>query len=177
MYSLMTTELFGPVLSVYARKDGEFEKSLSLTDSTTKFALTGRSFRLGSSLPSRLQTDAHELVEPMTRQQAPISWLHKCHLGMALWLPQQLTDSADLPILRTLDPQVVSSLRGRTNLKHPHQVARRLVTSIDTILRVPQMLLGSILTVLSCAKCEGFLMGIKGGTTCLDAVGARLPHR
>ncbi|KZF23870.1 delta 1-pyrroline-5-carboxylate dehydrogenase-like protein [Xylona heveae TC161] len=43
-HSLMSTELFGPILSVYAYPDSKFEETLSLVDSTSKFGLTGAVF-------------------------------------------------------------------------------------------------------------------------------------
>jgi 1-pyrroline-5-carboxylate dehydrogenase len=40
----MTTELFGPVLTVYAYPDAEYEKTLTICDQTGPYALTGAIF-------------------------------------------------------------------------------------------------------------------------------------
>ncbi|MCW3125228.1 MAG: 1-pyrroline-5-carboxylate dehydrogenase [Bacteroidetes bacterium] len=41
MYSSMTEELFGPVLSVYVYDDDKFEETIKIVDSTSIYALTG----------------------------------------------------------------------------------------------------------------------------------------
>lgn len=43
-HELLKTEFFGPLLTVYVYPDAEFEQTLSLIDTTTKFALTGAVF-------------------------------------------------------------------------------------------------------------------------------------
>ncbi|RPD95969.1 L-glutamate gamma-semialdehyde dehydrogenase [Aureibaculum marinum] len=43
-YSTMCTELFGPVLTIYVYEDEEWEKSLTLVDETSQYALTGAIF-------------------------------------------------------------------------------------------------------------------------------------
>lgn len=40
-YTTMCTELFGPVLTVYVYKDGDFEDTLDLVNETSPYALTG----------------------------------------------------------------------------------------------------------------------------------------
>ena len=44
MYSTMTTELFGPVMTIYLYEDSEWEASLKLVDKSTEYALTGAIF-------------------------------------------------------------------------------------------------------------------------------------
>ena len=44
MYSTMTTELFGPVMTIYLYEDSEWEASLKLVDESTEYALTGAIF-------------------------------------------------------------------------------------------------------------------------------------
>lgn len=41
LHSFMSTEFFGPLLTVYVYKDADYEKTLELVDSTTKYGLTG----------------------------------------------------------------------------------------------------------------------------------------
>ncbi|MFY9241950.1 MAG: L-glutamate gamma-semialdehyde dehydrogenase [Polaribacter sp.] len=43
-FSTMTTELFGPVMSIYIYEDAEWEASLKLVDESTEYALTGAIF-------------------------------------------------------------------------------------------------------------------------------------
>ncbi|MGY0407259.1 MAG: L-glutamate gamma-semialdehyde dehydrogenase [Polaribacter sp.] len=43
-YPTMTTELFGPVITIYVYQDAEWEKSLELVDNSTEYALTGAIF-------------------------------------------------------------------------------------------------------------------------------------
>ena len=43
-FSTMTTELFGPVMTVYIYEDAEWEQSLKLVDESTEYALTGAIF-------------------------------------------------------------------------------------------------------------------------------------
>jgi 1-pyrroline-5-carboxylate dehydrogenase len=43
-YTTMTTELFGPVMTVYVYEDTEWEASLKLVDESTEYALTGAIF-------------------------------------------------------------------------------------------------------------------------------------
>ncbi|MDG2193557.1 MAG: L-glutamate gamma-semialdehyde dehydrogenase [Polaribacter sp.] len=43
-YATMTTELFGPVMTVYVYEDAEWEASLKLVDESTEYALTGAIF-------------------------------------------------------------------------------------------------------------------------------------
>ena len=40
-YATMTTELFGPVMTIFVYEDAEWEASLKLVDESTEFALTG----------------------------------------------------------------------------------------------------------------------------------------
>ncbi|WP_299396231.1 L-glutamate gamma-semialdehyde dehydrogenase [uncultured Gelidibacter sp.] len=40
-YSTMTTELFGPVMTVYVYEDKDYSKTLKLVDETSEYALTG----------------------------------------------------------------------------------------------------------------------------------------
>jgi 1-pyrroline-5-carboxylate dehydrogenase len=41
LYTSMTEELFGPVLSVYVYEDDQFEETIKIVDSTSIYALTG----------------------------------------------------------------------------------------------------------------------------------------
>jgi len=43
-YATMTTELFGPVMTIFVYEDAEWEASLKLVDESTEFALTGAIF-------------------------------------------------------------------------------------------------------------------------------------
>jgi 1-pyrroline-5-carboxylate dehydrogenase len=43
-YATMTTELFGPVMTVFVYKDSEWEASLKLVDESTEYGLTGAIF-------------------------------------------------------------------------------------------------------------------------------------
>ena len=43
-FSTMTTELFGPVMTIYVYEDAEWEASLKLVDESTEYALTGAIF-------------------------------------------------------------------------------------------------------------------------------------
>ncbi|TMM29612.1 L-glutamate gamma-semialdehyde dehydrogenase [Polaribacter aestuariivivens] len=43
-YATMTTELFGPVMTVFVYEDSEWEASLKLVDESTEYALTGAIF-------------------------------------------------------------------------------------------------------------------------------------
>ena len=43
-YATMTTELFGPVITIYIYEDAEWESSLKLVDESTEYALTGAIF-------------------------------------------------------------------------------------------------------------------------------------
>ena len=43
-FSTMTTELFGPVMTIYVYEDDEWEASLKLVDESTEYALTGAIF-------------------------------------------------------------------------------------------------------------------------------------
>ncbi len=43
-YATMTTELFGPVMTIFIYEDAEWEASLKLVDESTEFALTGAIF-------------------------------------------------------------------------------------------------------------------------------------
>jgi 1-pyrroline-5-carboxylate dehydrogenase len=43
-YQTMTTELFGPVITIYVYEDAEWENSLKLVDESTEYALTGAIF-------------------------------------------------------------------------------------------------------------------------------------
>ena len=43
-YATMTTELFGPVITIYLYEDNEWEHSLELVDTSTEYALTGAIF-------------------------------------------------------------------------------------------------------------------------------------
>jgi len=43
-YATMTTELFGPVMTVYVYEDSEWEASLKLVDESTEYGLTGAIF-------------------------------------------------------------------------------------------------------------------------------------
>ena len=43
-YQTMTTELFGPVITIYVYEDEEWENSLKLVDESTEYALTGAIF-------------------------------------------------------------------------------------------------------------------------------------
>lgn len=43
-YYTLTTELFGPVLTVFVYEDADYEETLKLVDSSTKYALTGALF-------------------------------------------------------------------------------------------------------------------------------------
>jgi 1-pyrroline-5-carboxylate dehydrogenase len=43
-YATMTTELFGPVITIFVYEDAEWEASLKLVDESTEFALTGAIF-------------------------------------------------------------------------------------------------------------------------------------
>ena len=40
-YVTMREEIFGPVMTIYVYKDSEFDKTLSLVDKTSEYALTG----------------------------------------------------------------------------------------------------------------------------------------
>ena len=40
-YNTMTTELFGPLVTLYVYQDDEWSKTLELVDSTSEYALTG----------------------------------------------------------------------------------------------------------------------------------------
>jgi len=44
MYPTMTTELFGPVITIYIYEDDKMEESLRLVDESTEYALTGAIF-------------------------------------------------------------------------------------------------------------------------------------
>lgn len=44
LYETMTTELFGPVITIYIYEDNEWEKSLQLVDESTEYGLTGAIF-------------------------------------------------------------------------------------------------------------------------------------
>jgi len=44
LYYTMVTELFGPILTVYVYEDADYEKTLELVDTSTKYALTGSIF-------------------------------------------------------------------------------------------------------------------------------------
>lgn len=44
IFSTMTTELFGPVMTIYVYEDAEWEASLKLVDESTEYALTGAIF-------------------------------------------------------------------------------------------------------------------------------------
>lgn len=41
LHPFMSTEFFGPLLTAYVYKDADFEKTLDIVDSTTKYGLTG----------------------------------------------------------------------------------------------------------------------------------------
>ncbi|WP_340075569.1 L-glutamate gamma-semialdehyde dehydrogenase [Leptobacterium sp. I13] len=43
-YKTMTTELFGPVVTVYVYEDADWQKTLELVDTTSEYALTGAVF-------------------------------------------------------------------------------------------------------------------------------------
>ncbi len=43
-YATMTTELFGPVMTIFVYEDSEWEDSLELVDNSTEYALTGAIF-------------------------------------------------------------------------------------------------------------------------------------
>jgi len=43
-YATMTTELFGPVITIYVYEDAQWEQSLELVDTSTEYALTGAIF-------------------------------------------------------------------------------------------------------------------------------------
>lgn len=43
-YATMTTELFGPVITIYVYEDAQWEHSLELVDTSTEYALTGAIF-------------------------------------------------------------------------------------------------------------------------------------
>lgn len=43
-YQTMTTELFGPVITIYIYEDNDWEQSLKLVDESTEYALTGAIF-------------------------------------------------------------------------------------------------------------------------------------
>lgn len=61
-HDMMKNEFFGPVLTVYVYPDNEYEKTLSLIDKSTKFALTGAVFAR--------DRDAIRLAEDSLRQSA-----------------------------------------------------------------------------------------------------------
>ncbi len=44
LYETMTTELFGPVITIYVYEDNEWEASLKLVDESTEYGLTGAIF-------------------------------------------------------------------------------------------------------------------------------------
>ena len=53
----MSTELFGPVITIYIFDDDDFEKTLKLVDETSEYALTGAIFstdRYAANLATRL---------------------------------------------------------------------------------------------------------------------------
>ncbi|OCF45052.1 1-pyrroline-5-carboxylate dehydrogenase [Kwoniella heveanensis CBS 569] len=54
----MTTEIFGPVMTVYVYEDADFEKTCELIDNTTEYALTGSIFAQDRQA---LVTAAHKL--------------------------------------------------------------------------------------------------------------------
>lgn len=43
-HDFLKREFFGPIITIYAYKDGDFEKTLQLVDTTTKYGLTGSIF-------------------------------------------------------------------------------------------------------------------------------------
>ena len=56
-YETMSTELFGPVITIYIFDDDDFEKTLKLVDETSEYALTGAIFstdRYAANLATRL---------------------------------------------------------------------------------------------------------------------------
>ena len=56
-YETMSTELFGPVITIYIFDDDDFEKTLKLIDETSEYALTGAIFstdRYAANLATRL---------------------------------------------------------------------------------------------------------------------------
>ena len=60
-YATMSTELFGPVLTVYVYEDDAFEATLKLVDETSEYALTGAIFstdRYAATLATKLLENA-----------------------------------------------------------------------------------------------------------------------
>ena len=56
-YETMSTELFGPVITIYIFDDDDYEKTLKLVDETSEYALTGAIFstdRYAANLATRL---------------------------------------------------------------------------------------------------------------------------
>ena len=52
-YRLMCEEIFGPVLTVYAYPDAEWERMLDVVDRTSPYALTGAVFMILADILSR----------------------------------------------------------------------------------------------------------------------------
>ena len=60
-YATMSTELFGPVMTVYVYEDDAFEATLKLVDETSEYALTGAIFstdRYAATLATKLLENA-----------------------------------------------------------------------------------------------------------------------
>lgn len=60
-YATMSTELFGPVMTVYVYKDDAFEATLKLVDETSEYALTGAIFstdRYATTLATKILENA-----------------------------------------------------------------------------------------------------------------------
>ncbi|KAF9890726.1 Delta-1-pyrroline-5-carboxylate dehydrogenase, mitochondrial [Aspergillus nanangensis] len=55
-HELMTRELFGPILAVYVYPDQEWEKTLDLVNTTSRYALTGSIFSTDQSATRQAQT-------------------------------------------------------------------------------------------------------------------------
>ncbi|XDG06185.1 hypothetical protein ABKA04_005800 [Annulohypoxylon sp. FPYF3050] len=54
-HDIMSRELFGPLFSVYVYKDSEYEKTLDLINTTSRYALTGSIFAVDAQASRRAQ--------------------------------------------------------------------------------------------------------------------------
>ncbi|KAI1452450.1 Aldehyde/histidinol dehydrogenase [Annulohypoxylon moriforme] len=54
-HDIMSRELFGPLFSVYVYKDSEYEKTLDLVNTTSRYALTGSIFAVDAQASRRAQ--------------------------------------------------------------------------------------------------------------------------
>ena len=65
-YATMSTELFGPVMTVYVYKDDAFEATLKLVDETSEYALTGAIFstdRYAATVATKMLENAFLLLQ------------------------------------------------------------------------------------------------------------------